>query len=447
MKPLFKIFFLLLLSIIFTLFAVVGAFAADNTESELSLRSDFPDMAESIYLFNYESGKVLYSKDENKILFPASTVKIMTGLIACERLKGRLEETVTITEDMIKSASGVLIGLEAGETVTVKDILYGAICGGGNDAAQALAILCSQSVDAFVLEMNSYARSLGMTSTLYKNPTGLDANGAQTTALDVFTLSKIAIKNTLYRQISSAKSYSFKRDNGQETVIYNRNALISHFTATQYLNEYASGLNAGSTDKGGYVLSTYAEKGGTRYICIVMGADKAGGDIYSYKIANELLNKAFSLFSVRNVLQQGEVIAKRKVEYALSSKTDISVSCVLKDDIFAYLPKDVDLKKDLEYRVFYHETDLAAPISEGDVIGGINVYCDGAIVGSSKLIVTQNIDGNGFLIFMDSMKAFFLSRYFWIFILTLFPSLAVFIYYDRMKRRRKKVGFVNYKKF
>ena len=445
MKYCLKIVFLFVFITVLIGLTTVSSTAA--TSKSMSVKSDFENMAEAIYFYNYESGTVLSSKGENKILFPASTTKIMTGLIACEQLIHRTEEFVEITEEMLVGASGVSMGLKVGMRVQIKDLLYGMICGGGNDAALSLAVICCGSIDNFVNEMNLYASSIDMSSTFYKNPTGLDVNGAQTTAFDVFLLSKKAAQNDLYREISSAKNYAFKKDNGEETVIYNRNALISHFTATQYLNENVKGLNAGSTDRGGYVVSAYVEKNGTEYLCIVMGAQKSDGEIYSYKIANDLLSKAFKEFSVRKVISAGEFISERDVQYALSSKADVKVDCILAENVFAYLPQKVDLKKDLEYRVFFHDNILKAPVNKGDVVGGLNIYLDGELIGSSKLISDKSVDGNSFLIFMDLMKDFFLSRYFLIFIVTFIPSIFVFVYFDKMSRRRRKTDYINSKKF
>lgn len=439
---------------ILSIFAFVAVLIVSATFSSsavtlksMNIKSDFENMAEAIYFYNYESGTVLSAKGENKILFPASTAKIMTGLIACEQLKHRTQEFVEITEEMLSGASGVSVGLKAGMRVQIKDLLYGMICGGGNDAALSLAVICCGSVDNFVNEMNLYASSIDMSSTFYKNPTGLDVNGAQTTVFDVFLLSKKAAQNDLYREISSAKNYTLKKDNGEETIIYNRNALISHFTATQYLNENVKGLNAGSTDRGGYVVSAYAEKNGTEYLCVVMGAQKSEGEIYSYKIVNDLLSTAFKEFSVRKVISAGEFVSERDVQYALSSKADVKVDCILAENVFAYLPQKVDLKKDLEYRVFFHDNVLKAPVNEGEVVGGLNIYLDGEIIGSAKLISNKSVEGNSFLIFMDLMKDFFLSRYFLIFIAVFIPSIFVFVYFDKVSRRRRKTDYINSKKF
>ena len=439
MKTTVKILFSLIFVI--TLFSVFSI--SISAKSAYDIECQNAEYADAIYFYSYDAKTVLYSKNAEKILFPASTVKIMTGLIACEQLSTRLDENITVSEEMIAGHSGITMGLKTGSVYTVRDLLYGAICGGCNDAAQALAVISYGSVEDFVKEMNSYADKLGMSSTVYKNPTGLDANGSQTTAADIAILSKVAIKNKLYMQISSAKNYSYKSPDG-DAVIYNRNALISHFTATQYLNEYANGLNAGSTDKGGYVVSTLMEINGSTYLCVVMGAVYENREIYSYKIANELINTAISKFAKVKISSKNEKISSLPVDCALSTDKEVNISCVTEDDIFAFIPKDLNLKKRLEYRVYMHDTDLIAPINEGDVLGGLNIYLDGVLIGSTRIISKNTVEENSFLIFMKEMKGFLLSRYFVIFIIVALPSLAIFLYIDFMKGRRQRVKYIKF---
>lgn len=439
MKLILKIF-LFLVSV--TTLLILTSFSV-SAKSVYDIECVNAEYADSIYFYSYDAKTVLCSKNQDKIVFPASTVKIMSGLIACERLNSRLDESVIISKDMLEGHSGISMGLEVGSVYTVRDLLYGAICGGCNDAAQALAIISCGSIDDFVEEMNNRATALEMNSTIYKNPTGLDANGAQTTVSDIAILSKSAVKNKLYMQISSAKNYTYTSSKGDST-IYNRNALISHFTATQYLNEYAKGLNAGSTDKGGYVVSTFIEANGAKYLCIVMGAVYENKEIYSYKIANDLINSAISKFARIKISGKNEKLSSLPVDCVLSTEKNVSIDCITEDDVFAFLPKNIDIKKHLKYRVFIHDTELIAPINEGDVLGGLNIYLDGVLIGSTRIVSKNTVEENSFLIFMKEMKAFLLSRYFLIFILAAIPSLAIFLYIDYMNGRRKRVKYIKF---
>ena len=434
----------ILFSVLLLVFLLTLPFLA-SAKSVFEVDCKNASYADAIYFYSYDAKAVLYSKNENKIIYPASTVKIMTGLIACEKLENRLNEQIAISDDMLKGHTGTSMGLRSGMTLYIKDLMYGAICGGANDAAQALAVICYGSVNSFVDEMNIYATRLGMSATVYKNPTGFDVNGAQTTIADIAILSKAAAKNSLYMEISSAKRHFYIDANGEEKAIYNRNALISHFTATDYLNEYAKGLNAGSTDKGGYVVSTIAKANGTSYLCIVMGAQNESREVYSYKIANELINSAVSKFGSVKISAKNEKISKLPVACALTTDDNISVSCITESDVYAFIPKDTDLKKHIEYRAYFHDTELIAPISEGDVLGGLNIYLDGVFIGSTRIIANEAVEENPFLVFMMEMKGFIVSGYFLIFAIIAIPSLAVFLYFDYMKfRRRKNIGYIKF---
>ena len=443
MRRIFVLFLSVLLSAIVLLFPAIGISAE---EPRMMISSAYENHAEAIYFYSYDAKSVLYSKGTDKILKPASTVKIMTGLLACEKLESRLNEEITITREMLVGHTGTTMGLTAGMNVSIEDLLYGAICGCNNDAAQVLAFVCSGSIENFVSEMNSYAARIGMSSTVYTNPTGLDDAFAQTSISDVALLSHRAVKNELYLSISSAKNHTVSL-NGQQTVLYNRNALISHFTSDKYLNDTVSGLNAGSTDEGGYVASVLAESDGSKYLCIVMGADFDGEEIYSYKIVNELIAKADKSFGQIMLFSQGEQFSEVDVNFALSTESDVKLSCVLEDDLYAYLPSDIDKNKDLKYRIFLHNETLDAPVSKGDIVGGVNVYYKGEPIASGVLVAGETFEANSFLVTMNSMKEFLLSRYFLIFFAFFAIGILIFLYLDRNFRRRKKVGYIHYKKF
>ena len=130
-------------------------------------------------------------------MFPGSSVKMMTGLIACEMLGTRLDEVVEITDELIKGAQGWNIKLKAGMRVTVKDLLYGVLCGCGNDATTAIATLCSGGVNSFVEYMNIKAESLGMKNTHFTNPTGIDDSLMYSTLSDIMIIAKEVCKNQL----------------------------------------------------------------------------------------------------------------------------------------------------------------------------------------------------------------------------------------------------------
>ena len=260
---------------------------------------DFSDNAQAIYLYNCDFKQELYSVGEDKVLPVGPTAKIMTGLIACELFEKELDKSVTVSAEMLQGVSGNVMGLKSGMTVTVKDLIYGTVCGGNNDAAHVLAFISDGSIDAFTKRMNAYTDKLYMKSTTYSNPTGLDDTPSKTTLLDTAKLAIAASKNKLYMEISSSANYK----TSNEITVYNRNALISQFSAQGYLNKNARGMIAGSTESGGFSLVTKIEKNELNYICVVMGADADDDEIYSYSIFNDLVDAYVAKYSMQKLIK------------------------------------------------------------------------------------------------------------------------------------------------
>jgi len=242
-----------------------------------------PDMsgAKSVYLYNVEQKTVMAEKDATLPVYPTSTTKIMTGLVAIDALSGRLTEKVTVTENMLKGVSGNNIKLKAGEKVSIADMLYATLCGGANDAAAVLAFTVAGSIEDFTALMNKKAEELGALDTHYTNVSGLHDPAMLTTAYDTFLIAKAASENSLFVQITSESRYQMPETNMSDARnVYNKNFLISRYSETKYYNRYAKGLNSGSTSQGGYCLATCTEKDGQTYICVVMGAEERGEDVH-----------------------------------------------------------------------------------------------------------------------------------------------------------------------
>lgn len=416
----------------------IEVYATNEPEYELS--SD----AQAIYLYNCDVQRVLYTSGENKTLPVGPTAKIMTGLIACELFENELGKTVTVSSDMLEGVSGNVMGLKAGMTLTLKDLLYGTICGGNNDAAHILAIISDGSVSAFVERMNAYTDKLYMKNTEYSNPTGLDDLPSKTTLLDTAKLALAASKNSLYMEISSAANY---KTDGDGITVYNRNALISQFSAQGYINKNARGMIAGSTESGGFSLVTKIEKDDMNYICIVMGAEADDIDIYSYLIANDLVDTYIDRYSMQKIVKANESLGKLDVTLATNDKDGVSVSCAVPEDVYAFLPYGYDLKK-ISYKCYFHESSLTAPVEKGVCVGGVDIYYGDELVATSPLVTAENVDSNYILSLLTNMKSFFSGRFFIIFILAFVPSLAIYLYLDAVHSRHKKVSTIRqYKRF
>ena len=188
------------------------AFAApaDPSGGEQEKNFDPPEQehAAFAYLYNFENDAVLYEKgDLNLPAYPASIVKIMSGVVAIEVLGEDRLKTTTITEEMLDKASGNNIDLQPGEQVTAEQMLYALLVNGANDAAYVLAYIASGSAENFVERMNDKARELGMNGTFYTNPTGMHDDSMYTTAADTVKLAKYAYEIPYFMEIVSTPKY------------------------------------------------------------------------------------------------------------------------------------------------------------------------------------------------------------------------------------------------
>ncbi len=405
-KQSFGLAFLITLLVFSFLLPTVSAFAEDATPLPSHTA------ARTVYLYNFENNEEILVKNRKNKIAPASTAKIASGLLAMDLLSNRLDEVITITEDMLSVASGAKLGLEIGDRMSIRELLYCAICGGNNDAVCALAYLSCGSEEAFVTLLNERLAAWGCQSTHYTNATGMDATGMYTTLEDVVILSKVALESELYMDISSTKSYTYRPRNKSDGVtVHNRNAIISPYYYQNCQSRYARGLIAGMTDQGGYCVVTYAEYEGSRFLCIVMGAGMAGSMPASFDIAFNLLQYCYTQRLYTQVGARGQEVCRIPVSLALSAdgKDQATLPCVLEDDLFALIPDDKDVSA-LEFKPYFHKSTLEAPVAIGEVVGGVNVYDGDRWIGHSRLIVSEGIDANPILSTLADMRSLFFSR-------------------------------------
>lgn len=372
--------------------------------------------------------------------------KIVTGLVAIDLISDRLDQTVTLSRGMIGNTEGASLGLAVGETYTYRDLLYSAVCGGFNDAAYALASACTGSVNAFVSLMNEKAQSLGAVNTHYTNPTGWHDSQMYTTLEDTVLICKAAAKSELYMEISSAVKYQVSQpDNKKNITINNRNGLIGTYYTQGYYTRYANGLIAGMTDEGGYCVATVAKTDGFSYLCIVMGASEEAGTVYSYDIARSLISYVASYYGYLDVLSAGDEICELPLGYTVSSQGGkYMLPCHVEDDLRVFIPHDKNSIKTLDVKHYFFEDPTYAPINEGDVVGGVDVYVDGNLVGSVPLYASQTVDANRFLLTIDTAKNLITSRSFIITAIIFIILLLIYYYLTEFRSRRKQTKNIKY---
>ena len=368
--------------------------------------------ARAAYLYNFENDTVLFEYNPNERVYPASTVKIMTAIVAFEVFADNLDRSVTVTQAMLDEVSGNKIGFSAGEVVTVRQMLSCMLINSANDAAIILAHAAAGSTESFVSLMNDKAASLGAYDTYYTNPTGMHSDAMITTARDTAVIAKYAYSVPGLIDITSTPKYVMEATNLSDyRNIYNRNCMISNYYSLNYYYNGALGINAGATSQGGYSIAAVAEdaENSLTYLAVVLGADEEDGEIYSYVNAANLFDWAFFAYGYAKVLSSGKMICEIPVK--LSSTLDY-VTLVPSEDITVYLPTNVDFEKEIRYSYNTYEDSLDAPVESGQQAGTITVLWGDKILGSCSLITTSSITRSEFLYFLDRVKEFTESRFF-----------------------------------
>ncbi|MBQ2377215.1 MAG: D-alanyl-D-alanine carboxypeptidase [Clostridia bacterium] len=368
------------------------------------------DGATSVYLYNLTQDRVMAEKNADKVIYPASTVKLMTGLVAAEQLSDRLDEQTEVTEEMLKGVTGNNLKIAVGEIVTVRDMFYGLLCGGNNDCAAILAHVAAGSIPQFVELMNKKAKDLGTKTTNYTNVSGMHSDNMVTTAYDTYLVAEAAYKVELIMEAVTTNKYEMPATNKSKMrSVYNKNYLISRYIDTTYYNSLAQGMNAGFTNQGGYCLVTSAEYNGQSYICVVMGAEEQNKRIRSYEIASDLIDWAFEAYSEVKVLGESSYLSE--IAVTLSQDTD-HVTIKPAGSLTAFLPSDIDVSKDIELLPKLNAPSLEAPVVEGQVVGFISVKYGDEVLGTVNLITTDKVERSEFLYTLQQLKSFTSQRWF-----------------------------------
>lgn len=367
---------------------------------------------EGAYLYNFENDQVLFEYDSSEKVYPASTVKIMTAIVAFETFADALDTNITVTSAMLNEVAGNRIGFYEGEIVTVRQMLNCMLVNSANDAAIILAHACAGSTEAFVDLMNDKANDLGAYDTYYTNPTGMHSSAMVTTARDTAVVAKYAYGIPGFIEITSTPKYVMEATNRCDfRNIYNRNCMVSKYYSVDYYYSGALGMNAGATTQGGYALCAVAEdaEDGLTYLAVVLGAEGEDETYYNYINAERMLDWAFSSYGYAKVLTTSQMICE--IDVNLSSTLDY-VTLVPEREISVYLPTSVDLKKDIRYSYNTYEDSVDAPVEAGQEAGTITVIYGDEILGSCALITTSSITRSEFLYFLARVGEFTESRFF-----------------------------------
>ncbi len=394
--------------------------ALEDTESETLLNVA---NVRAAAVYNVENGQTVFAHNADEVLPTASFTKLMTALVAYEALAERTEDTLTVEYSMIKDASGNQVGYYVGETVSVNDMFGGLLTRGANDSAYLLAYMTAGSTEAFVALMNEKAASLGMTSTVYKNPTGMDADGMVTTANDSILLAHEFSKVDYLTALSSGVKYEMPAtERSGVRVIYNRNGLVSKVVEKGYFDSRIIGFNSGSTVSAGYYAASMVRGEELSYVIVVLGGATVEERNTAYLLTSELATYALNEYGYVEVIRPGNIVCEIPVE--LSTDADY-VTLVPGEGLTLYLPTSVE-RADITYEYRLDSETISAPVTEGQSAGTYSAYLGTEYLGSVPLIAKNSLARSEFLVVLDSIERFTTSTFF---IATLISAAVLTVLY------------------
>lgn len=291
------------------------------------------------------TGKIIHSRNAEARLPMASTTKIMTALIILEG--GETDSVITVPDEAV-GEEGSSIYLRKGEKISVIDLLYGLMLRSGNDAAKALAIWHSGSVEAFAEVMNERAAEMGLENTHFVNASGLPDDNHYTTASDLLVIACRAMKNSQFKAIVSSRNYS-----GEYRSFVNKNKLL-------YTLEGANGVKTGYTLKAGRCLVSSAERQGMDVVCVVLNCPDM------YERSASLIEAAFKDY-------QKITIGGSKVFMCGGLPCNIGDDC------------DIVVKRGSELEVRRLPADVGDEVKCGDVVGQLEIYCENDLIFGANL--------------------------------------------------------------
>lgn len=347
--------------------------------------------AESAILIDADTGDIIFEKNSNKLMYPASTTKIMTAILTLEN--ANLNDKIIIDKET-PFTDGSRIYVREGEEFTVEQLLYALLIESANDAAVALAKHISGSIEEFAKLMNKRAKELGAKNTHFTNPHGLPDHEHVTTAYDLAIIAKYGMTIPKFREIVKTVRYKIPPTNKQPETRYlkNRNRLlwgIGGRNRIKYKGKWidikydlVDGIKTGYTTEAQQCLVATAHKDNRRLISVVLKSIRTN----VYVDTRTLLDYGFDNFKSINIVNFGEII--RTIE--IPNGVEQSLNLITQMGLTKTLPIETNINEIKS--LIELNPQILAPISKGEVLGKITYTLNGNKIGEVSLIASKSID-------------------------------------------------------
>jgi len=396
-------------------------FSFANNEANLEIFS------EATILIHKDTGKILYSKNAEQKMYPASTTKILTAILAIEHCS--LDEKLIASYEAVMSIpSGYSnAAIQVGESLTVKELLEVFLVHSANEAGYILAENISGSFSKFADLMNQKATEIGCKNTHFTNPSGLHDEDHYTTAYDLSLIAQYCMNNETFRNFVSMTSCTIDpTDKYEERYFKNTNEMLN--SKSQYYNENIIGIKTGYTSQAQNCLISGYKKSDIELISVVLGAPASAGEkglSGKYTDTQTLFDYGIKNFSYKDIASKGQFITQVEVEHATEETKNLDL--VLEKNINTFVNNSIDIESlNPEIKI---NSDISAPITANTVLGTVTYNIDGNTY-TSNLIAKNDVAANTF--FENFLKLIFAV----VILLVVFELM----YSKKKKKRKNKKG-------
>jgi D-alanyl-D-alanine carboxypeptidase (penicillin-binding protein 5/6) len=435
MKKTLSAFLALIISLSFV-------FSIPFTAQAATYKPDRKIYAHAYMLINLDddSCPVVAEKNSDERLYPASLTKIATAMVVINKVKDLKAKTKMsqTAYDAILGSGAQVAGIKVGQELTVDKLLYLTMVHSACDACQVLAEYVSGTCEAFVAEMNAWAKSIGCKDTNFVNPDGLHDPNHYTTARDMATMTIEALKNADFVRYATATEVEF----GGYTLGHTN--LMLHPGYVTYYYEYAQGIKTGSTEEADYCVITKASKDGYNYLAVVMKSPRKKIKNQSYETkcsfvdAKSLFEWAFDSLKYTTLVNESEVVNEVAVKNGKDADT---VQLVAKENVNVIVPAGLD-KSAVIFKPVDKPEYIEAPVSKGQPVCSAEIIYADEVIATVDLVAGDNIELSTFLTVVNAIKAFFSSTAVKIIFVALFIAVLFYIYllyknFTKKKNRRR----------
>lgn len=388
-KKIINLIFILifLCNLVFPQVLLANNIITDELENNEKAEDIFKDItAPNLLLAETSTGNILYERNSDETIYPASLTKLMTAILVVENCE--LDEIVTVSDNAVNSVpSGyVNANLQVGEELTVEDLLYVMLIPSANDAANALAEHVGGNIESFSSMMNTRAKELGCTGSNFTNPSGLHQEEHYTTTKDLFLISQKAIENSIIKKIIGTTTYSLPSTNKytKEARIFTTTNYMIRKSLTKYYCDYCIGAKTGYTGDAKNCVVEFAQKDGIELTAIVMGEDsKVKGQ--KFLDAKEMFEYVFENYNVKKIAKQNDKYETVRVINGTKDTKQLEV--LYKNSVNILIENNSE--KEVETKVEY--INLKAPIQKGNIVGKAIYEYDGKTY-ETELIANSNVE-------------------------------------------------------